>query len=499
MFLLVVAWCSLIAGCASSMPKAKPEVHAYAPVVAPLWSEVKALRSDDWVHLLNSGEEAIEWRLRAIDCATQGIDLQTFLWENEAIGLVVLRHLFAAADRGVRVRLLLDDTFTATHAEELWHIDHHPNIELRIYNPFRRRAKGMFVRQLMNLGDFRRLDHRMHNKALIVDNRAAIVGGRNLADEYFGAHEEANFRDMEVLLGGPQVTSLSDLFDEFWNNDWTMLEDQLQKNPKGEQTPQAIAEWVKASTSKGLEEGAAERSRAWLEMVKDAISVEVRLLADDPAPEDPADLDEQPTQLWEDLRMLFDEAEEELILVSAYLIPTPELEQTIERTEARGVSVRILTNSLRSNNHVAAHSVYRKHIHRLISHGADLHEVRAEAKDRHVYMRSPIASKELGLHAKLAIIDDSLTLIGSANLDPRSLRLNTEMALLLRSKELNRRVRRLLDLDFHGRNAWHLQSRPDGTIHWVADDQTLTKQPAESAYQRLEDWFLGTLPIEGEM
>lgn len=192
-------------------------------------------------------------------------------------------------------------------------------------------------------------------------------------------------------------------------------------------------------------------------------------------------------------------ASEELILVSAYLIPTPEFEQAVERAENRGVRVRILTNSLRSNNHVAAHSAYRHHVRRLVDHGAEIHEVRVFAKDRILYMEEPIGSKHLGLHSKLLLIDNDLSFIGSANFDPRSLRLNTEMDLLIKSREFNRLIREVVAIDFHQSNAWHLQVQADGRLAWVAEDTVLHEQPAESALQVLEDWFLSILPIEDEM
>jgi putative cardiolipin synthase len=206
-----------------------------------------------------------------------------------------------------------------------------------------------------------------------------------------------------------------------------------------------------------------------------------------------------PTQLSQVLIDNMEGANEELILVSAYLIPTPELEQAIENAEDRGVRVRILTNSLRSNNHVAAHSAYRHHVRRLLDHGAEVHEVRVYAKDRALYMEDPVGDKHLGLHSKLLLIDNHLSYIGSANLDPRSLNLNTEMGLLIKSSEFNKLVREVVALDFHQRNAWHLQAHEDGSLRWVADDTVLDKQPAESTLQRLEDWFLSILPIEDEM
>jgi putative cardiolipin synthase len=194
-----------------------------------------------------------------------------------------------------------------------------------------------------------------------------------------------------------------------------------------------------------------------------------------------------------------DEADTELVLISAYLVPTEDLAGAIRRAEERGVSVRILTNSLRSNNHTAAHSAYRRYVHQLVSSGADLHEVRALAKDRSKYMLSPVDDKELGLHAKAILIDEDKSFVGSANLDPRSLQLNTEMGLLIHSEAFNRSLREALDIDFHPRNAWHLQETDAGKLRWVADDQTLDAQPAASRLQRLEDWFLSKLPIGKEM
>lgn len=489
-----------LTACTTLQPVDKAEETALGPVENRFWEEVDAVRpGSDWYYLLNTGPEALEWRLRAIDSATESVDLQTFLWMWDESGSLVLRHLLEAADRGVRVRLLLDDTFLNNHSDIIWDLAHHANVEYRIYNPFKRRRESFAMRQLINLGEFGRLDHRMHNKALIVDNRAAIVGGRNLADEYFGSHEAANFRDMELLTAGPGVLQLSGLFDEFWNNPWTFpLEAILTEQPAG-MDAEAFQEWIYDQVSPGLAETGPERLARWLEVARLADAGSAVLLADHPARNNPADHEELPDQLAVELKAWFDRAGKELILVSAYLIPTPELEAAIEAAEDRGVRVRILTNSLRSNNHVAAHSAYRHHIHRLLGHGAEVHEVRALAKDRDAYIRHPVGEKELGLHAKLVLIDDDVTFIGSANLDPRSLRLNTEMGLLVESPSLNARVREVLDLDFQLRNAWYLELGPDGQVVWKSDDEVLQAQPAASAFQKLEDWFLGILPIEGEM
>ena len=222
-------------------------------------------------------------------------------------------------------------------------------------------------------------------------------------------------------------------------------------------------------------------------------------MLDNPPSKYPGNSEEAPVQVAGDLIHLIDGANEEIWLVSAYLIPTPEFELAIERAEQRGVNVHILTNSIRSNNHITAHSAYRKHIRELLDHGADLHEVRVDAKDRGIYMQQPIDTKSLALHAKILVVDHDKVFIGSANFDPRSLRINTEMGLIITSEALNHEVRVAILPDFSPRNAWRLEYSNEGRVQWISDDLTLKKQPAGSFMQRIEDWFFAHLPIEGEM
>ena len=226
---------------------------------------------------------------------------------------------------------------------------------------------------------------------------------------------------------------------------------------------------------------------------------EPKLFVDKPPVDNPAALSSAPVQLAEQLAHLFDTTEEEILVISAYLIPTADFEGAIERAVKRGVNVRILTNSIQSNNHLAAHSAYRKHIKGLIEDGAQLHEVRVKARDRYLYMFPPTDEKSLALHAKVLVIDDDKVFIGSPNLDPRSLIINTEMGLLVKSEELNAQIRSQVERDFTQANAWHLQFSEEGNIVWVSDDMVLDSQPAASFMQRLEDWFFMHLPIEDEM
>lgn len=489
----------VLSACSSLSPEKLPAEVASAPADAPIWQSVEAIRSDNWNILLNDGATALDWRLTAIDSATQSIDLQTFLWSMDTVGSAIRHRLLAAADRGVRIRLLVDDSFILGEDDLLSDFAVHPSIEYRIFNPYTRRSDSVVTREVLNLGAFGRLNHRMHNKVMVVDNRVAIVGGRNLADEYFGLHEKANFRDMELLVGGPVVPGLSEIFDTYWNDIWSVPVETVVTAATGAQRPLAETHRDREVLLHypGLEQ--AELIRYWQNAVRGALAGTPEIVADIPPPQDILAQSSAPTQVADRLIDVLDSAQEEVIIVSAYLIPSPGLERVLERVAQRGVRIRILTNSIRSNNHISAHSAYRNHISQLMGDGAELHEVRIDALDRPRYMRAPVDEKVLALHAKAMIVDHDRVFIGSANLDPRSLRINTEVGLLVSSEALNASVRSSVEPDLLEVNAWNLQFDESGNVIWVADGQRLSEQPAASYMQRLEDWFFAHLPIEDQM
>ena len=489
----------LVVGCSSLKPIELSPEYTPPPADTAIWNAVDSAATEDWHVLLNDGSAALDWRLRAIDSASDSIDFQTFLWHFDTVGMMVLDHIVRAADRGVTVRILVDDTFLIHEDELFLALAEHPNIEYRVFNPFKRRSGGIATRQLLNLAEFGRLDHRMHNKSMVVDNRVAIVGGRNIADEYFGLDSAANFRDLELLFGGNVVQEISVAFDNYWNDRWSFPIETLSH---GKASAEQLAESRRVTESSlhlHAEASDEELVAKWLDVVASADTGDAILYVDDPPEGNPKNREEAPVQVANELIRLFDSAESEILIVSAYLIPTPHLEGAIERALDRGVRVRILTNSIGSNNHLSAHSAYRNHIGTLLEQGAELHEVRTDARDRGQYMLKPIGRKKLALHAKALIIDHDKVFIGSANLDPRSLRLNTEMGFLVVSDQFNRTLRSALEGDFSTANAWRLELQEGGGVFWVADDQTLESQPATSFMQSIEDWFFSNLPIEGEL
>ena len=498
-FSLIVAGLAIAGGCTSLQPVELAPEYTPPPAEAPVWHAIETAAPDDWHVLLNDGPTALDWRLRAIDSATQSITVQTFLWFFDTTGALVLDHLLRAADRGVAVRMLIDDTFLVHEDSLLLALAKHPNIEYRVFNPYKRRAGGFATRQLLNLAEFHRLDHRMHNKAMVVDNRIAIVGGRNLADEYFGLDEQANFRDLELILGGLVVREVSAAFDAYWNDHWTIPIERLSHKTASPDELAAARRITDAATHVHDEETPEQRLDKWLSLVELADTGRAVLFFDAPPESTPGSAGEDPIKVANELAELFDEARNEIIIVSAYLIPTPHLEGAVQRALDRGVRVRILTNSIRSNNHLAAHSAYRNHIDTLVSGGAELHEVRIDARDRARYMLAPIGQKKMALHAKALVVDDDKVFIGSANLDPRSLRINTEMGFLVVSEAFNASVRAAVESDFLPDNAWQLELQDNGDIYWVSDDETLTSQPAESFMQRIEDWFFAHVLPEGEL
>lgn len=496
---LVAATAALVSACSTLQPVDTAPEYTPPPAQAALWDDVRAAMADDWHVLLNNGPAALDWRLTAIDSASESIDVQTFLWFFDTAGSMVLDHLLQAADRGVTVRMLIDDTFLVHEDELLMALADHPNIEYRVFNPFKRRSGGVATRQLLNLAEFSRLDHRMHNKSMVVDNQVAIVGGRNLADEYFGLEDSANFRDLELLLGGDVVQEISNAFDKYWNDQWSFP---IESIAHAKASAEQLAEARRNNDAKihvHAEVGATQLRRKWLEVLKSADTGKAILYVDEPPDQNPGELSEAPVQVANELAELFDEAHTEIVIITAYLIPTPFLEGAVKRALDRGVRVRILTNSLGSNNHLTAHSAYRKHVNTLLEYGAEMHEVRVDAEDRERYMLEPVDKKTLALHAKALLIDNDKVFVGSANLDPRSLRINTEMGFLILSEGFNQTTRRMLEPDFSQDNAWQLSLDADNRVVWVSGDDTQTSQPDVSNMQKIEDWFFSHMPIEDEL
>ncbi|MEH6637079.1 MAG: phospholipase D family protein [Halioglobus sp.] len=486
----------LLAACSTVAPQ-RERAHdaALAPAPITAWSGLADVGDHNRLVPLNLGSHGLQWRLRALRSATTSIDLQTFIWKDDSVGLALTREVVAAAERGVRVRVLLDDSFLIHADQGLRALSTHPNISYRIYNPAAQRSDNLVLRELENLNDVSRINHRMHNKLLVVDGRVAIIGGRNQADEYFGYEARHNFRDMELVVSGPFLVQLSDVFDLYWNDPWSIPIDDLVA-PSAQGDFGAINVWLheNALAHKDL---AASVPLDWSELFDQAFVADLELLVD--TPPDASPVLDMPVQLATALVARIDEVERDLILVSAYFIPTQALTSAIERAIKRGVRVRIFTNSLGSNNHVSAHAVYAEHRPSLLRAGAEIYELRPDAISRELYLDPAVTQALLGLHEKGALFDDCCLFVGSANMDPRSLRLNTEIGLLIDSPGLNAKLRGLLAVDLQPQNAWRVELDASGNIQWIGDQGVQSHTPPASFFLRAESWFFGLLPIEGQM
>lgn len=452
--------------------------------------------------LLEGAREALDWRLALVDHATRSIDIQYYLWNTDATGLLLLSRLLDAADRGVRVRLLIDDLLFENEEDRLAALCHHENIEIRIFNPQFSRSGGA-ASKVEILLRFRQLNRRMHNKAFLVDNRLAVIGGRNIGDEYFGLGRDFNFLDLDVLAAGPVVAAASASFDRYWNSPLSY---------PGEAFSPATGPSALPEVAEGIRRFVRE---------------EADLLPASPYPKTRRDwssrfaslagrwhhgpavlIDDEPTR--EEERLLgarfMDQAfaevaspsGEELLFASPYLIPGREIHRVIRDYVGRGVEVRLLTASLEANNHLVVHSHYRKHRRALLSDGAALFEMRGDAGDsvRSNADVAPVRSGRVCLHVKAGVGDRSRCFIGSLNLDPRSIDLNTENGLLIESPGLAAELADHLGTLIAPENAWEVTRRPPAGLRWTSRGETLARQPAPDRKSRILDFVLGLMPIE---
>ncbi len=439
---------------------------------------------------LVAGNDALGARLHLMDIAEKSIDAQYFLMKGDTAGQVFAGSLLAAADRGVRVRFLLDDVFTTVEDEELELLDSHPNIELRLYNPVARRG----VLALNFLADFRRANRRMHNKSFTVDNQVTIVGGRNIADEYFELRPEGEFLDLDLLGIGPVAADVSNVFDDFWNHERSLPMRAVASKFDADDLRRA-RETVDAAMLDAGE--SAYRHAVNSTLVHELIdnprrlySAEVDVVTDDPkkltsriAPENMV--------LAAQLQDIVNQAIREVIVFSPYFVPRKDGIEFWRSLTQKGVRVVVVTNGQASNNHLAVHSAYSGFRRELIEAGVELYEVRANA------VAADGGAESLTLHTKGMIIDRDTLFVGSLNLDPRSTEINSEMGLVVYDEELASQLassaeERLsfiayrVELDERNRMRW--RTTIDGR------EQIETSEPLVSLWDRFVAFLLKIVP-----
>lgn len=451
--------------------------------------------------LIDRNEDGLRWRLTLIDSARHSIDMQYYLWYGDTAGRIVAKRVLDAADRGVRVRLLIDDlntlikdAATVSQRDEVaaW-LDAHPNVELRLFNPWS--SREIAGRVGGSLKDMERVNQRMHNKALIVDNQAAILGGRNIGDEYMGLNAEFNFHDLDVLGIGPVARQTSDIFDLYWNSDWVMPVSALEITI-------SQAEQV-AAREELLELLNAAKPLSQFPIPPQTWSAEFAALPDTLHIGTSRVYSDLPTAgviehvMLERILSMIEVAQSELLIVNAYIIPTDRGIATLHKLKGRGAEIKILTNSLASHDVPAVNSHYKQWRRPIIEAGAELYEMRHDAEIQRLVCDTPPTRAEFaGLHSKALVVDRKQVFIGSMNFDPRSAQLNTEMGVFIESRELGEALARLIERDVQPANSWRVELRDDKDLRWTNDEETVTTQPARSWWQRVEDKIFRAIPKE---
>lgn len=447
--------------------------------------------------LLDRADLALDARLALVDEAVSSLDIQYFIWEKDATSGLFSRRVLHAADRGTRVRILLDDLTLTGQDDKFAALAKHPNIEVRSFNPFRRRGKiARFAEFAFRWGA---LNHRMHNKTIIADNHFAITGGRNIGDRYFGVYETFVQNDLDVLTVGPIVADVSASFDLYWNSSESYpLEDVISRRSERALLDET-SHWFE-----GVYFSEREKLDAFpLEPIDwsdffDGLGRTFVTGAGNLEQDLPAVDEELPTQLYQPLSDFVAQARQKLVISSPYFVPDEPFLELIEGLAASGVRVIVLTNSLASNNHMIAHSAYKHWRKRLLRSGIELHEARADSMAIDFYQTPPTEAAFLGLHSKAVVVDDRWSYIGSANIDPRSLIINTEIGFFIDSPELAARLMALIERDLKPENAWQVELDERGKLRWTSSRGTVRRQPALGFKQRVAEFFINLLPFKNQ-
>ncbi|CZF79028.1 Major cardiolipin synthase ClsA [Grimontia celer] len=430
------------------------------------------------VYVLEQGAEAMMSRAWLTESAEKSIDIQYFIFSVDNIGLIASDMLVQAAERGVKVRVLVDDLMIEARGDELLMLAGHENIEIKIYNPNVNIGKNLAQKIKVLVTDFHGLNQRMHNKIFVVDNQVAITGGRNIADEYFGFDHDYNFRDRDVFLAGKEVEVLTTSFEEYWQHDLSISveklfpEDTFQEDPDFSRlhayacNPENFHPEIRAEIEK-----VPETFRHLEEQGKFRFIEDVEYIYDKPGKNDKSEFLGGGSITQDKLVELADSAKESILIQTPYLVTTARDRVFLKELVDRGISIKILTNSLASNDNLEAFSGYQRDRKALLDTGVEIYEFKPDAKVRqrvmteHMVKRLP-TQPIFGLHAKTMTIDNHTTVIGTYNLDPRSANLNTESITFVRSESITKDVRRAMEVELEPENAWRITEdfNPDDTV-----------------------------------
>jgi phosphatidylserine/phosphatidylglycerophosphate/cardiolipin synthase-like enzyme len=432
------------------------------------------------IRLLTSGEEALASLITLADHAERTLDIQYYIIHEDDSTRTLLQHVRLAADRGVRVRVLVDDLNTAGEDRRFMHLSSHANVEVRVFNPFTAGRFWTWTRFLASATDIRRINHRMHNKLFVADDALAITGGRNIGDQYFTLDPRSNFVDLDVVAAGAIVPQLSASFDQFWNSKYAFPIASVASSVDAEAKSVPPVEAQLSDTDRWLEHEVIAKKLA-------LIWAPATVLADRPAKIASETSPDEELTIANDITALMGTAKQDLSIISPYFIPGKQGVALIAKLVENGVKVRILTNSLASTDSPLVDIGYARYRVPLLKLGVDLREMRPKLGQKHVRFH-PFRSSNASLHAKALVIDQKIVFIGSLNMDERSARINSELGLVINSAEIAREVTSLLD-DISTDGSYKLQLDRRDHVEWVSNDGGTQKiwhtDPATSRTERV--------------
>jgi len=497
---------------------------------------------------IHSGPDAFAARQVMARDARRSLDLQYFIWEGDTTGSALLAELLRAADRGVKVRLLLDDATSSglvggmskmllRHVRSLGDtigegvavvgetvgvhqkkdkqllgllkdiraggrdtvaaaLDSHPNIEVRLFNPHKGRSLGNTRRMMEFLGDFWKLNRRMHNKVFIADGKLAITGGRNISDHYFGYDEEYNFRDLDLLVEGDAVRALTQDFANYWESPHAVNVRSFWLDRPARKNLETLRFQIEDFIGWHPESPPIKDSQKRMARLRKSLTpAMVQLVSDSPQK-----AGEPSRKVAEVMDRLFAETEEEMIIENAFFIPTKKEYPALQAALERGVQVRVLTNSTASNRNLPAAVGHKRHRSRIVRLGADMRELKPYSRG---VERAGRGAGTTALHTKAAVFDSKKVFVGTFNLDPRSASLNTEIALLVECPALAKDIAERIEQGMEPGESWQIvtsrrDGSPGGRIIWIDADsgEQRRNEPETPLLRRVKLTILSWLPLD---
>ena len=507
-----IVLCLLLQAC-STLPSStdKAATHQLPPATDTASAKYTKAEVDKHQHqsgfrLLTLSTNALLSRVALADHAKHSIDLQYYIFANDMTGHLLMQHLLAAADRGVRVRMLIDDNNFDDKDHLFEALNSHANIEVRLFNPLQTRNPTIISRAAQFILEWRRLNRRMHNKSFIVDNTVAVIGGRNIGDPYFDAGSDTHFRDLDVIAIGPVVQQASAAFDTYWNCDAAYPLNQL---AKAEDFGQGLAKARQVLQRDVRAFKQSDYAQSVLEQLPDGPTADARgswfwgdaeLVADQPEKID-ASHDVPALRIGPKLKAMLEGAQHEILASTPYFIPGDEGTKHLVAMVQHGLSIKILTNSLASTDETAAHSGYVHYRKDLVEGGVQLYELKPSAGQSQGATALG-KSSGISLHAKTIVVDRRQVFIGSLNMDQRSKLLNTEMGVIVDSPGLAGAISDFFATATLPSNAFQVAIDPNSHhLVWYAKSDgkpiTYRSEPEATTERRTEVTFLRLLPIDG--